>query len=661
MDYFVLRHILKRITNVKGAREMRKVLMVLAILIMFGILTFGSLTASADTVNVSDVSQLQSSHPYINVSGSYDTTWVYTHPGDAAALKITFSKETNIAYYDKLMVYDANDKMICSYSTGTVDGTPQTLLAGKTLEIEGNVFKIRLKGSYVGYYGFSIDEIAEVDYSLSPNIVSSGACGSNTRYQLDDKGTMYITGTGYMSDYTYNLSPWYFKAGNIKRLIVEEGVSGIGAYAFQECVNLTCVKLPSSLLSIGEYAFSKCTKLTNITIDKGVKSIYDGAFKDCTALLGIVLPDDMRRIGRYAFENTFYYNYTTWGRSFLAIDKYIIRGTPSVTGISAYEFEPYELIADGAFKDCEELEYVTIGGTIRIIGDWAFHSCGKLVNVYHESVSNVSGSSPGLGVVDIKMNSKLEKIGEHAFAFCSVLTRIDIPNSVKIIGDYAFQNSSSLAKVNYIGDSEEWLKIEIGSVYNANGYLWDAERRYLYSVAFYTQSDSRYEFIYRCIDANGVIPCEYIPSYSDYVVKFYTDESCKLAFDFTKPVEKNTWIYMKKYPSVCTYKFVDENGEIIKEEKAGFGSIISPPEQTPQKPSTAQYTYTFSGWSGFYEGYELTQDIVFTATYTSTINRYSHFFIDEDGTVLKEETVDYGTQIIPPENPSKEGNVQYSY
>ena len=116
-----------------------------------------------------------------------------------------------------------------------------------------------------------------------------------------------------------------------------------------------------------------------------------------------------------------------------------------------------------------------------------------------------------------------------------------------------------------------------------------------------------------------------------------------------------------------TVTFVDEDGEtVLKEEKQyDYGTPAAEIEQpaAPTKTATAQYTYTFSGWTP--EVAEVTDNVVYKATYSSTVNQYSVTFVDEDGTVLKEaKAYDYGTaaaDIEQPANPTKEATAQYTY
>ena len=85
-----------------------------------------------------------------------------------------------------------------------------------------------------------------------------GTCGTNLTWVLDDEGTLTISGTGSMTDYTASTTPW---SASIQSVIIEEGVTSIGAYAFYSCPDLTSITLPQSLTSIGKYAFCYCSNM----------------------------------------------------------------------------------------------------------------------------------------------------------------------------------------------------------------------------------------------------------------------------------------------------------------------------------------------------------------------------------------------------------------
>ena len=67
----------------------------------------------------------------------------------------------------------------------------------------------------------------------------------------------------------------------ITDLVIPEGVTSIGDYAFYYCSSLTSVTIPGSVTSIGDYAFSDCSGLTSVIIPGSVTSIGDGAFRGC--------------------------------------------------------------------------------------------------------------------------------------------------------------------------------------------------------------------------------------------------------------------------------------------------------------------------------------------------------------------------------------------
>ena len=98
-----------------------------------------------------------------------------------------------------------------------------------------------------------------------------------------------------------NQSPVYM-SWNVKKIVIEEGVTSIGNSAFAYCRGLISITIPDSVTSIGEWAFDGCTSLPSITISSSVTSIEFGTFKDCSSLTSITIPDGVTSIGAYAFS-----------------------------------------------------------------------------------------------------------------------------------------------------------------------------------------------------------------------------------------------------------------------------------------------------------------------------------------------------------------------
>ena len=126
----------------------------------------------------------------------------------------------------------------------------------------------------------------------------------NLTWKLYEDGTLNISGTGAMKNYIYgnNKSPARLNL-SVTSIVIEEGVTSIGDYAFENCDNLTSITIPGNVESIGEGAFYSCNNLTDVTLQDGVKSIGDSAFIWCNNLTNIVLPNSVTSIGNYAFYN----------------------------------------------------------------------------------------------------------------------------------------------------------------------------------------------------------------------------------------------------------------------------------------------------------------------------------------------------------------------
>ncbi len=111
---------------------------------------------------------------------------------------------------------------------------------------------------------------------------------------------LQIFGSGYLPSIqktSYNL-PWYFIQSNIRKIIVEDGIAGLGEKSFYGLQNLEKVIIADSVKTISSECFKECLSLTDIALGNGVEKLGYYAFKDCTAIESIFLPASITSIDR---------------------------------------------------------------------------------------------------------------------------------------------------------------------------------------------------------------------------------------------------------------------------------------------------------------------------------------------------------------------------
>ena len=128
--------------------------------------------------------------------------------------------------------------------------------------------------------------------------IASGTCGESVIWELSDQGMLTISGSGDMYDYSTmdNPAPWMGNRDAIKTVVVESGVTSIGAYAFYYCQSLETVTMAEGVLTIGAAAFDSCQNLRELSLADSITKIGVNAFSACRSLEFLKLPAKLKRI-----------------------------------------------------------------------------------------------------------------------------------------------------------------------------------------------------------------------------------------------------------------------------------------------------------------------------------------------------------------------------
>lgn len=228
--------------------------------------------------------------------------------------------------------------------------------------------------------------------------VDRGTCGDDLTWTLDSAGTLTISGTGKMREFSF-YAPWECSA--VKKVTIKPGVTSICDYAFYECDKLVAVSIADSVTSIGEEAFSLCCSLPRITIPGSVTRIGDSAFYYCISMTDVVFQNGVRDTGDYIFSQ------------------------------------------------CEMLKKVTLPKTLTRLGEGAFYGCSSLTEItLPDSLTGIgAGAFSGSSIVHVDVPQKITTIEDRTFSFCHELKSVKLPEGVTHIGDSAFSNCGFLANL----------------------------------------------------------------------------------------------------------------------------------------------------------------------------------------------------------------------
>ena len=322
---------------------------------------------------------------------------------------------------------------------------------------------------------------------------AGNSCGANLTWTLSNN-QLTISGTGDMNNFDSYSSraPWYLDNTYITKIVIEDGVTSIGDYAFYYLSKLTSVSIPSSVKRIGKHAFASCSSLTSITIPEGVESLDDEVFNYCRKLKEVDLPGTLKSIGEQPFmscdalANIYVLQESSMvsvvGGALLFDNQTQLIKYPAASRASSYVIpEGVKYIKEYAFANASYLTSITIPNSVEMIADFVFDGCTGLpvvdnvryADTYVFGVADknltsctIQEGTKWIGIWAFKDCKKLTSvtlpegllsIGDQAFEYCEKLYTINIPNSVTYIGSSAFYNCTSLPITNNVRYADTYL------------------------------------------------------------------------------------------------------------------------------------------------------------------------------------------------------------
>ncbi len=221
-------------------------------------------------------------------------------------------------------------------------------------------------------------------------------CGENVTWSLADN-VLTISGTGEMYDYSQeNRAPWYSNNASINSIVIENGVTGIGDYAFFWLGYVTEVSIADSVTSIGNGSFRAVNHLQSVTIPDSVESIGSNAFTSCGMLRSLEIPDSVTQIGDNAFSYCGEMESIALPSNLTSISSGLLRSCRSLTSVTIPE--NVAAIGDYAFAECYALSELTIPETVTSVGREAVDgSAFKRLIIDSKNISFHNASFYGVG------------------------------------------------------------------------------------------------------------------------------------------------------------------------------------------------------------------------------------------------------------------------
>lgn len=275
-------------------------------------------------------------------------------------------------------------------------------------------------------------------------------------YNIKSSDKVYVTNDGANS---------YSGVVNIPEEVVFDDntytVTGISNNAFEDCVGLTTVTMPSTINNIGNMAFKGCSGLVSITVPDVSISFGTNVLEGCSSLETFNFPRHMAYVPEAFFKDCTSLTTITYTNSLTNIAWGAFEGCVSLTSADFNIPSTVVFIGYGAFKGCTGLTSVTIPQGVTKIDNDTFKGCTSLATVNLPSTLaeiKVRSFRDCISLTTINFPASMTRIGIEAFYGCTSLASVDMSSSaINYISSNAFENCTSLTdmvfsnSLTYIG------------------------------------------------------------------------------------------------------------------------------------------------------------------------------------------------------------------
>ncbi len=432
---------------------------------------------------------------------------------------------------------------------------------------------------------------------------------------LHDEATLYINGEVpeiiLVPDGVTKIGNYAFQGQrNLLQVTLPEGVTKIGDGAFAWCDSLIKINLPDSLTTIGTAAFTGCRSLISVVIPEGVEKLEYNTFCECNSLIEVTIPKSMKFIGQWAFgychslDKVHIKDLAAWCEIEFISNPLQHAGKLYIDGTLQERIvipEGVTKINSSAFYNCRMNE-ITIPASVTEIGESAFYGCNEIEKVHTPQVSAWCGiafanvyANPlnsfganlyinGALADEITVPETITEIKPYAFYGFEGLKAIHIPETVTKIGEDAFYSCENLAEI-LLPDSV--TSVGARAFYNC----WNLQNAVLGS----TTRIEEYAFS-GCENLRQVV----LPADLFYV-KNYAFESCNsLSVAFFKGTQTawNQVIFYKGNDALTNaaivYEATEKTYHFITNCDAALDSITS--YSVLEKPQIENNGKTLLGW-----------------------------------------------------------------